>query len=63
VFLIFEKEEDRGDEIPEDYELKQRITFVTQTKAQISILRRWQRSAIPTSPSSGRGVVIYHHST
>jgi hypothetical protein len=42
--------------LPEDYELKQRITFATQTKAQVSILRRWQRSVIPTGPSSARGV-------
>jgi hypothetical protein len=41
--------------LPEDYELKQRITFATQTKAQVSILRRWQRRAIPTDPSSARG--------
>ena len=40
----------------EDYKLKQRITFVTQTKAQASILRRWQRSAIPIGPSSAKGV-------
>jgi hypothetical protein len=35
----------------EDDELKQRITFATQTKAQVSILRRWQRSAIRTGNS------------
>ena len=40
----------------EDDELKQRITFATQTKAQVPILRRRQRSAIRTGSSSARGV-------
>ena len=41
----------------EDDELKQRITFATQTKAQVPILRRWQRSAIRTGNSPSLDVV------